>query len=67
MSEFGYGQYVRCKCVNCGNEIAGVKDMNGKIKMKCPYCGTVTVSRVMSRRHVQIDVYAPQGQSTISE
>lgn len=66
MSKFGCEKSVPFVCVNCHTEIEGIKDENGKTKVKCPYCGTVTVSQIKSRRHIQIDVYAPQGQSVIT-
>ena len=32
------------------------------IRFVCPNCGTVTVSKEKSRRHIQIDMYAPKGE-----
>lgn len=57
-----FEQSASCVCVQCRKVIEGKRDSSGKTKVKCPYCGTVTVSRVVGRRHVQFDVYAPQGQ-----
>ncbi len=56
---------VKVVCNSCFREIFGFRDVSGVIKFKCPKCGTMTVSKVMSRRHVQIDMYAPQGQVVI--
>ncbi len=56
---------VKVICNNCFQETLGLRDESGVIKFKCPKCGTLTVSKVMSRRHVQIDMYAPQGQVVI--
>lgn len=38
------------------------KDETGMIRFLCPNCGTVTVSKEKSRRHIQIDMYAPKGE-----
>ena len=56
---------VKVICNNCFQEIYVYRDEEGFIKYKCPKCGSVTVSKVMGRRHVQIDMYAPQGQEII--
>lgn len=55
-----FEEQVSCVCVHCRKEITGIRDGNGKTKAKCPHCGTVTVSQAVGRRHVQLDVYAPQ-------
>ena len=52
-------------CSNCLHENLAIRDGSGIVKYKCPKCGAVTVSKVMSRRHVQIDVYAPNGQQIV--
>lgn len=57
-----YVRPVKMKCVHCGKDIKGYMDENGLIKMTCDRCGTITVSKQMSRRHVQIDVYGPPKQ-----
>ena len=54
-------------CLNCQNTISGIQDSEGRTKIKCAKCGTVTVSKVMSRRHIQLDIYAPQGQRILEE
>ena len=56
---------VEVVCNNCFRKTMGIRDETGRIKYKCSKCGTVTVSKVMGRRHVQIDMYAPQGQEII--
>ena len=53
---------VRFRCVNCNHESVGWKGKDGLTRFKCPRCGTVTVSKVMTRRHIRLDVYAPEGQ-----
>lgn len=63
MSKFDYEKPVFYMCLNCIKKIIGIRDVNGMTKVKCPHCGTVTVSHVMSRRHVTYDVYAPEGQT----
>ena len=63
MPKFEYEKPVPYVCLNYHNRIIGIRDVNGLTKVKCPHCGTVTVSRVISRRHVQMDVYAPEGQT----
>lgn len=54
-------------CNNCFRQHIGIRDETGLIKFQCPRCGSVTVSRVMGRRHVQIDLYAPKGQQLIDD
>ena len=49
-------------CNNCYTKLIGWQDSNGLTKVTCHVCGTVTVSKLMSRRHVQLDIYAPKGQ-----
>ena len=52
---------IIAKCYNCNHEqIALLKDK--KIKMVCERCGAENVSKIMSRRHLQVDMYAPKGQ-----
>lgn len=58
---------VRLICNNCGERITGWQDESGRTKVQCPKCGSVTVSMVKSRRHVQIDMYAPKGQIVDNE
>ena len=55
----------RMKCVNCGADIIGWQDDSGMIRMTCHKCGTVTVSRPITRRHVQLAVYAPNKQQLL--
>ena len=56
---------IRVICCNCHSETIGFQDETGMTRIQCKKCGTVTVSRVMSRRHVQLDVYAPKGQELL--
>lgn len=54
-------------CNNCFYQTVHIIDENGVIKYQCPRCGSVTVSRILGRRHVQLDVYAPKGQEFINK
>lgn len=58
---------VRLVCLNCQKIIVGYQGEDGLTKIQCPHCGTLTVSKVISRRHVQVDVFAPQGQELLQE
>lgn len=53
---------VRRHCVNCGHILAGFRNGNGFVKLQCPRCGIVMVSRHMSRRHERIDISPPHGE-----
>lgn len=55
---------VEIVCNNCFNRIMGIR-VAGITKVQCPRCGAVLVSKVMSRRHIQTDTYAPRGQQII--
>lgn len=55
---------VEIICNNCFNRMMGIR-INGITKVQCPRCGAVLVSKVMSRRHIQTDTYAPRGQQII--
>ena len=50
-------------CLNCKTTNVGFQDAEGLTRVKCEKCGAVTVSKVMSRRHVQFEVYVPKGKS----
>lgn len=62
-----YPKPIKVVCVNCKKESIGLQDENGRTRIRCPHCGTITVSQVMGRRHVQLDVYAPKGQYIVQE
>ena len=49
-------------CHHCHNKVIGWTDVDGVTKTQCRRCGTVAVSKPMSRRHVHIDVYMPKKQ-----
>ena len=53
---------VRRYCSNCGKIMIGFRSDNGLVKIQCIYCGIVTVSKRMSRRHERIDVYTASEQ-----
>ena len=58
---------VRVVCNNCFQQTIGIRDETGVIKYRCSRCGALTVSKVMGRRHVQYDMYAPQGQELMDD
>lgn len=58
---------VKVVCNNCFQQTIGWRDETGVIKYRCTKCGTVTISKAMSRRHIQFDMYAPQGQEIIDD
>ncbi len=58
---------VRVVCNNCLKETTCVRDEFGQIRFRCSCCGSKTCSSVKGRRHVQIDVYAPDGQTLIDD
>ena len=62
MPKFEYEKPIPFVCYNCHKTITGIRDVNGLTKVKCPCCGTITVSKAMSRRHVKLDIFAPEGQ-----
>ena len=58
---------VKVICNNCFQQTFGLRDETGMIKYRCAKCGTVTISKVMSRGHIQFDMYAPQGQELMDD
>ena len=52
----------RLMCHNCHYETYVLRDECGFAEMQCPCCGAKITMKMISRRHVQIDVYAPKGQ-----
>ena len=57
---------VKVICLNCHITINALRDENGHTKSTCPRCGAMTVSKVITRRHLQYDIFAPQGQVLIN-
>jgi len=53
---------LECYCRNCGKLHYGYRTTSGLAKLQCPKCGAVSVSRIKSRRHEQVDFYPPPGQ-----
>lgn len=49
-------------CNNCFCPLVGFKDEKGRIRVKCPKCGMVTTASAKSRRVVQMELVAPEGQ-----
>ena len=58
---------IKVVCNNCFRITTGYRDENGVIKYQCTRCGATSVSKVMGRRHVQLDTYAPAGQELLDE
>lgn len=56
---------VETECPNCHHRIIVWRDAEGKAKWVCPRCKAMTISKVMSRRHVQMDIFAPEGEVLI--
>ena len=52
-------------CNNCFREMIGWVDAQGITKVKCYHCGAITISKKKSRREVQINIIAPNGQKVI--
>lgn len=52
-------------CLNCHNEVLGFQDETGTTKIQCPKCGSVSVTKIMGRRHVRVDIFAPKGENII--
>lgn len=50
-------------CPNCGQLIYGYQNDAEKIKYECSRCRIVAVRIKKGRRHDQIEMYAPSGQS----
>lgn len=53
---------VVAECFNCHHKQIALRTKDGTTKMKCEYCGAVSISKIKSRRHLQLDIYAPKGQ-----
>ena len=48
---------VRRRCVNCGSEVVGYRNEKDCVKLRCPKCGLVMVSKRMSRKRERIDIF----------
>ncbi len=53
-------------CRNCGQKIMGYRNVEGLLKIECPFCHTRYVSQQKSRRHIIEDIYAPTGEEIIN-
>ena len=49
-------------CRNCGQKLIGFRGADGLLRLRCPRCNAVSVSKQITRRHEQIHEYAPPGQ-----
>lgn len=52
---------LRRRCRNCGQVLAGYRNAQGILKLKCPKCGLEEVGKRISRRHERCDFYVPPG------
>ena len=48
-------------CPNCKNEVAGLKNKNNRIRVRCGKCKAEMIRTIEGRRHDIIDIYAPCG------
>lgn len=58
---------VTVVCNNCFKQTIGFRDEDGTTKYQCSKCGSVSISKIMGRRHIQVDMFAPQGQEIIDD
>lgn len=49
-------------CPNCKSEVAGLKNKNNQIRVKCSRCGAEMIRTIKGRRHDVIDIFAPEGE-----
>ncbi len=49
-------------CSNCGKKIIGYRNKDGLLKMQCPHCRAMYVSRKISRRKEVVEITAPKGE-----
>lgn len=52
----------KTECPNCHQPILAWRNSDGVSKWICTRCGVKTVSKVMGKRHINLDVIAPEGQ-----
>lgn len=52
-------------CRNCGQKIVGFRNAEGLLKLQYPRCKACSVSKVITRRHEEVQEYAPKGQGII--
>ncbi len=57
---------IQCYCRNCGKLLFGYREGKGTVKLICPKCRTMSVSKLRSRRHETVDYYPPEGEEIIS-
>lgn len=49
-------------CNNCFCPLTGIKNEKGIVRVRCPYCGAITTASAKSRRVIQMELVAPEGQ-----
>jgi len=52
-------------CPNCGELLKGFQKSDGSVTVQCLKCLTISVRRIMSRRHNRIDVFPKDGEETL--
>lgn len=52
-------------CRNCGQKMIGFRTSDGYLKLRCPKCNAVSVSKKITRRHEEVHDYAPPGQEIV--
>lgn len=57
------GRIITVTCLNSLTRLTAYLDENGEATAHCPTCGSVTKVKILGRRHVQQDTYAPKGQT----
>jgi ribosomal protein S27E len=53
---------MKIVCQNCITIHEVWLNENGESKIKCQVCGSTIVVKIMSRRHIKIDIFAPERQ-----
>ena len=49
-------------CSHCGKKRIGYRNEDGLLKVECPYCKVVYVSKKINRRKERVEIYAPKRQ-----
>lgn len=47
-------------CDNCHREIVAFKAEDGRIKYRCPDCGTRTIKTIVTKNHIIKDIRRPR-------
>ena len=57
---------IKWYCPHCGHLIVGYKNSKGDIKQECGYCGTVMLRRKINRKHICLDIFAPETECAVN-